>query len=144
MKQAFQNQRIVTGLVAGLVGALAGCAGTADAPRFARAMATESFPVTIVAVDGLPTAAGAATMEPGLRKLTVQMPHVAGFREGEVRTFELDVKACTKYWLVAQRDARSTASYDVKVDHEQRIYNCSASGNKAVPLDAPPQPKLPA
>jgi hypothetical protein len=140
MNQTNHVRRAGAGLVASVLLALAACGTTtADAPRFARAVASEAFPVTIVAVDGLPTASGAATMEPGLRKLTVQMPQVAGFREGDLRTIELDVKACTKYWLVAQRDAGGAATYDVKVEHEQRVYNCSAVGSKsAVPLDAPP------
>ncbi len=96
-----------------------------DVARF-QGTGVEAFAVSIVAVDGAPTtAAGASTMEPGMRKVTVAMPAAAGFKAGEQRTIDLDVKACTKYWLVATRDARVSQQYEIKVDHEQRVYTCT-------------------
>ena len=105
--------------------ALAGCGSTArDVARF-QGTAVEAFAVQIVAVDGTPVAGNGAPMEPGLRKVTVQMPAAAGFKVGDQRTIDLDVKACTKYWLVAQRDNRVGPQFDVRVDHEQRVHSCA-------------------
>ncbi len=65
-------------------------------------------------------------MAPGQRKVTVQMPAAAGFKAGETRTIDLEVKACTQYWLVATRDTRaSAAGYDIKVDYEKRDHRCA-------------------
>jgi hypothetical protein len=122
--QATRHVRASTAWLALLVAMMAGCADSArDAARFQRATAVTAFPVTIVAVDGVPMAGTA--MAPGLRKITVLMPRAAGFKDGEQRTIDLDVKACTKYWLVAMRDSRSADTFDVKVDHEQRVYTCT-------------------
>ncbi len=104
---------------------VAGCASSArDVARF-QGTGVEAFAVSIVAVDGAPMAAGASTLEPGMRKVTVAMPTAAGFKPGEQRTIDLDVKACTKYWLVAKRDARVSPQFEIKVDHEQRVYTCA-------------------
>ncbi len=105
---------------------LVGCAISAkDTARFQRPT-IDAFPVAIVAIDGAAVAGAAFAMQPGLRKVTVQMPAEAGFKTGEQRTIDLMVKACTKYWLVAMRDSRVGDQFEVKVDHEQRVYPCEA------------------
>ena len=106
---------------------LAGCAGSAvEQARFQTGVGIETHPVTIVAVDGSAVAAASATaMQPGLRKVTVQMPAAAGFKPGDTKTIDLEVKACTQYWLVATRDARAATDYEVKVDFEKRDHRCA-------------------
>jgi hypothetical protein len=122
--QATRPMRAAAALVAVSAAMLVGCADSArDTARFQRATPVTAYPVTIVAVDGVPMAGTA--MAPGLRKITVLMPRAAGFKDGEQRTIDLDVKACTKYWLVALRDSHGADTYDVKVDHEQRVYSCT-------------------
>ena len=105
----------------------AGCTTSSlDKARFQQGAAIETHPVRIVAVDGATVNEASTAMAPGLRKVTVQMPTAAGFKPGDTKTIELDVKACTQYWLVATRDARSAATdYDVKVDQEKRDYRCA-------------------
>jgi hypothetical protein len=115
--------------VAALALLLAACAASpVEQARFHSRAGIETHPVTIVAVDGAAVQAASATsasMAPGLRKVTVQMPAAAGFKPGETRTIDLDVKACTQYWLVAARDKRTGGEYDVKVDHEKRDHRCA-------------------
>ncbi len=108
---------------------LAACASSAvEEARFQSRVGIETHPVTIVAVDGAAVQAAlanSATMAPGLRKVTVQMPASAGFKAGDTKTIDLEVKACTQYWLVATRDKRAGSEYDVKVDHERRDHRCA-------------------
>jgi HAMP domain-containing protein len=115
-------------LVAAAAVVLAGCAASPlERARFDsnKGGLIETYPVQIVSVDGLSVTAPSAILAPGLRKVTVQMPAAAGFKAGEVRTIDLEVKACTRYWLVATRDARVGGDYDVKVDHEKRDHGCA-------------------
>jgi hypothetical protein len=60
------------------------------------------------------------------------MPRAAGFAENDRRTIDLEVKACTNYWLVASRDVRVSAEYEIKVDHERRVYNCQPPATPTV------------
>jgi predicted component of type VI protein secretion system len=106
---------------------LAGCTTSPlDKARFQQGPTIETHPVRIVAVDGAAVNETSSAMAPGLRKVTVLMPTAAGFKPGETKTIDLDVKACTQYWLVATRDTRTAATdYDVKVDQEKRDYRCA-------------------
>jgi hypothetical protein len=106
---------------------MAGCAASSlDKARFQQGASIETHPVRIVAVDGATVNETSTAMAAGLRKVTVQMPTAAGFKPGDTKTIDLDVKACTQYWLVATRDTRASASeYDVKVDQEKRDYRCA-------------------
>lgn len=116
---------VLTLTVAGLV---AGCATGQDAARFEQRPTVQTFPVTIVAVDGAPSSgSGASLLQPGLRKVTVQWSRPAGAAAPEQRTIDLDVKPCTRYWLVASRDAKAPdAALEVKVDHTQVDHACLA------------------
>lgn len=110
-----------------LIAGLGACASGPDAARFERPM-LQTFPVDIVAVDGAPVAGATSTlMEPGLRRVTVRLPRSLAVTDGEQRTIELAVKACTRYWLVASRDIKAPdAAVDVRVDHEQTVPACLA------------------
>ncbi len=109
--------------VAAVVLLLAACTSPQERARFQQ-VGIETYPVRIVAVDGAAVADISTPMAPGPRKVTVQMPAAAGFKTGEVRTLDLDVKPCTQYWLVATRDARSASDYELKVDYEKRDQRC--------------------
>lgn len=107
--------------------AIGGCGATAerDQARFGETRWIETHPVTIVEADGVKLEPGWTLLAPGARKLTVEMPQSAGFARGERRSFELNVKPCTRYWLVATRDARTPSPYEIRVDHEQRVQACT-------------------
>jgi hypothetical protein len=109
---------------------LGACAIGPEAARFESKPRVETYPVTIVAVDGATvTASTSAVMEPGKRRVTVQLPRAAGFKEGEHQTIDLDVRACTRYWLVGSRAVGSSAM-DVVVDHSQVVHSCLARANR--------------
>jgi hypothetical protein len=117
---------------------LGACALGPEAARFENKPRVETFAVAIVAVDGAPVASTdpSAVLEPGPRRVTVQMPRAAGFKDGEQRTIDLDVKACTRYWLVASRVVGSAAT-DVVVDHAQTVYSCAARAGRASSASLP-------
>jgi hypothetical protein len=86
----------------------------------------DTYPVVISQVDGKsPMLSGPAQVEPGLRKLVVQGPATATSRYGQTREFALDVKSCTRYYLVAQKANALSNAFEVKVDHEEPIGGCT-------------------
>src|SRR5690242_847950 len=52
----------------------------------------DTYPVTIVRVDGKDTTLRPVLVDPGLRRITVQGPHGGAYRLGEEREFSLDVR----------------------------------------------------
>ncbi len=123
-----RNQMAVLAVMVSAV--LAGCAPTAlERARFQQGTVIETYPVTIVSVDGAAVSSASTVMAPGPRKVTVQMPSAAGFKAGDVRTIDLEVKSCTRYWLVATRDSRAATDYEVKVDYEKRDHNCARTAS---------------
>jgi hypothetical protein len=109
---------------------LGACAVGPEAARFENKPRVETYPVTIVAVDGATvTAATSAVLEPGKRRVTVQLPRAAGFKDGEHQTIDLDVRSCTRYWLVGSRTA-GTEAMNVVVDHSQVVHSCLARATR--------------
>src|ERR1043165_4570480 len=76
----------------------------------------DTYPVTIVRVDGKDTTLRPVLVDPGLRRITVQGPHGGAYRLREEREFSLDLRPCTRYYLVAVRDNRLDSDFTVKVD----------------------------
>ena len=84
----------------------------------------DTYPVTVTRVDDRDYALLPVYIEPGSHQVTVQGPPTGGFPRGETRTFTLDVKACTRYYLVAQKPNRLSQDFAVKVDHEEPVPGC--------------------
>jgi hypothetical protein len=99
-----------------------------DGSRYDRA-AVDTYPVSIAKVDGESFLRGPVFVEPGLRKITVQGPPTVTDRYGEVREFDLDVKPCTYYYLVAVKRSPLANDFSVKVDHETPITQCKATAS---------------
>jgi hypothetical protein len=110
--------------------ALAGCTTPYSqlyGTRYYRAP-IDTYPVTVVAVDGSHYLRQPVQVEPGTRRVTVQGPPTAAQRPAPEKTITLDVKPCTRYYLVAQKSNRLTSDFDVKIDYEEPIPGCRVSG----------------
>ena len=70
----------------------------------------------------------AVQVSPGLHRVTVESRSHAGFRGGEVRSFELKVEPCRRYYVNAQFANRASAGYEPVVDEVETIGGCSAEG----------------
>jgi len=85
----------------------------------------DTYPVTIVRVDGKSTSLRPVLVDPGLRRITVQGPPGGATRLGEEREFALEVRPCMRYYLVAVRDNKLDADFTVKVDYEEPVGGCT-------------------
>ena len=80
----------------------------------------DTYPVIIAAVDGRSTTVTPKFVEPGLRRLVLQgPPGGAGF--GAVETFMLEVRPCTRYYIVAVKANPLDTNFTPKVDFEQPL-----------------------
>jgi len=85
----------------------------------------DTYPVSINEVDGRSYLGRAPVLvDPGLRKIVVQGPPTAVNLQ-ETRAIELDVKPCTRYYLVALKSNRLDNDFTVKVDHEEPVAGCT-------------------
>jgi hypothetical protein len=136
--------------------ALSGCAhqweSTLDGNMYTR-VHINRFPVSITAVDGEYSAITPRRVDAGERRLIVDAPPVAGFREPVRKEFTFKVEKCVRYWLAAQRATALTQDFELVIDHAEPIGGCMPYGvpqEKSVViadrLEAPrpiPKPKRP-
>ena len=110
--------------------ALAACASTdyhysqLYGTRYNRAP-IDTYPVTIVRVDGKDTLQRPVLVDPGLRKIAVQGPPGAASHLGEEREISLDVRPCTRYYLVAVRPNRLSSDFEVRIDYQEPVGGCT-------------------
>ena len=110
--------------------ALAACASTdyhysqIYGTRYYRAP-IDTYPVTIVRVDGKDTALKPVLVDPGVRKITVQGPPGGALHLGEERDISLQVAPCTRYYLVAVKANRLASDFAVRVDYQEPVGGCT-------------------
>ena len=110
--------------------ALAACASTdyhysqIYGNRYNRAP-IDTYDVIIIRVDGQDTLIRPALVDPGMRKIVVQGPPSGASRLGEQREIALDVRPCTRYYLVAVKPNRLSLDFDVRVDYEEPVGGCT-------------------
>ncbi|HEV7576761.1 MAG TPA: hypothetical protein VGO85_12020 [Caldimonas sp.] len=85
----------------------------------------DTYPVTIVRVDGKDTLMRPALVDPGLRKVVVQGPPGAANHLGQEREISLDVRPCTRYYLVAVRPNKLASDFDVRIDYQEPVGGCT-------------------
>ena len=85
----------------------------------------DTYDVTIVRVDGKDTLLRPVLVDPGVRKVVVQGPPGGASRLGEEREIALDVRPCTRYYLVAVKPNRLSLDFDVRVDYEEPVGGCT-------------------
>jgi hypothetical protein len=85
----------------------------------------DTYPVTINQVDGRSYLGNAPVLvDPGARTIVVQGPPAFVNLE-ETRTVALDVRPCTRYYLVAVKQNRLDNDFTVKVDYEEPLAGCT-------------------
>jgi hypothetical protein len=103
------------------VAALQGCATSTATSQLVgeRYFVTQidTYPVLIASVDGSSSTISPKFVEPGLRRLVLQGPP-GGAGYGAVEPFTLDVKPCTRYYIVAVKANPLDTNFTPKVDFE--------------------------
>jgi hypothetical protein len=77
----------------------------------------DTYPVLIAAVDGQSWTITPKLVEPGMRRLVLQGPP-GGAGVSAVESFMLDVKPCTRYYVVAVKANRLDTQFTPRVDYE--------------------------
>ena len=115
---------------------LAGCASSnyhysqIDGRRYFKTN-IDTYAVLISRIDGeSPSTRPPALVDPGVRTIEVQGPPTITNTAGELRNFTLDVKPCTRYYLVAVKAARLDNDFTVRVDYEEPVPGCTPPPSK--------------
>ena len=115
---------------AAAIALLAGCASTdyhysqISGQRHFRTP-IDTYAVSIVRIDGKDNTFRPATVDPGLRQITVQGPPGGARGIGEERTIALDVVPCTRYYLVAVKQNPLVSDFSVRVDYQEPVAGCT-------------------
>jgi hypothetical protein len=117
---------------AALIGvvALAACASTdyhysqLYGKRYYRAP-IDTYPVSIVRVDGHDTLTRPVLVDPGVRKVVVQGPPGGTGGIGAEREISLNVSPCTRYYLVAVKENRLASDFAVRVEYQEPVGGCT-------------------
>src|SRR4051812_15543654 len=104
--------------------ALAGCVGGGYSQlvgtRYYR-VPIDTYPVSIHRVDGEDWLRQPVLVDPGPHRITVQGPPGGTGAPGLERDILLDVRPCTRYYLVAVRPNRLASEFTVRVDEEEPL-----------------------
>ena len=65
-----------------------------------------------------------AVVAPGKRKVTLDVPPRKGFNQATQHTFEIEAKACTRYYVAAKLDSPTTQDWTPVVRSEEAIGEC--------------------
>jgi hypothetical protein len=83
------------------------------------------LPVIVNRIDGETALSdNKAVVAPGKRQVTIDVPPRKGFRQATQHTFEVDARACTRYFVAAKLDTRTTQDWTPVVRSEERIGEC--------------------
>ena len=118
-----RNARIVA--LAGV--ALALLQGCATTPSFSQLVGEryfvtnlDTYPLLIAAVDGSSSTISPKFVEPGVRQLVLQGPSgAAGIPP--VLNYTLDVKPCTRYYIVAVKASPLDNNFTPRIDYEMPL-----------------------
>jgi hypothetical protein len=85
----------------------------------------DTYPVSINRVDGQsPLIDPQVRIDPGIRTIQVQGPPTIT-NPGEFRSTVLDVRPCTRYYLVAVKASRLDNDFSVRIDYEEPVTGCT-------------------
>jgi hypothetical protein len=124
------TNKLTAAVAAALALALGGCASTDY--HYSQIVGTryfktniDTYPVTINEVDGRSYLANMPVLvDPGLRQVVVQGPPTFVNLQ-ETRTIALDVKPCTRYYLVAVKANQLDNDFTVRIDFEEPVAGCT-------------------
>lgn len=80
----------------------------------------DTYPLDIASVDGSSSTVTPKFVEPGVRRLVLRGPP-GGAGVSAVESFTLDVKPCTRYYLVAVKANPLDTQFTPRVDFEQPL-----------------------
>ena len=81
----------------------------------------DTYPLIVASVDGRSTPVHQRIwVEPGRRDIVVEDP-LQPDRARATKHLMLDVRPCTRYYLVAVKDTRRSSDYEVKVDYAEPL-----------------------
>jgi hypothetical protein len=83
------------------------------------------LPVLINRIDDLTVYDKHGTTPPGKHQVTVDLHGRKGFPATQM-TFELDTKACTRYYIAAKLKTRTTQEWEPIVRMEEPLTDCAA------------------
>ena len=83
----------------------------------------DTHPVKILSVDGRSTLLSTQYVQPGLRSLVLQGPP-GGAGLSALRTFDLEVKPCMRYYIVAVKTSPLDSDFTPQVDFAQPLAGC--------------------
>jgi len=83
----------------------------------------DTYPVTILSVDGRSSTLSTQYVEPGLRKLVLQGPP-GGSGVSALVGFDLEVKPCARYYVVAVKASPLDSAFTPQVDFVQPLAGC--------------------
>jgi len=89
----------------------------------------DTYPVSIIRVDGKDNVFKPALVDPGLRQVTVQGPPGGAGGIGEQRTLALEVAPCTRYYLVAVKANKLDSDFNVRIDYQEPVPGCTPPGS---------------
>jgi hypothetical protein len=107
--------------------ALAGCStpySQITGERYFRAP-HDTYPLKVVAVDGVYPSVEPVLVDPGLRQVTVRALPTSAQAIGARKTVPMEIKPCTLYYLVAVKETELAPDFTVRVDHELPVAGCS-------------------
>ena len=85
----------------------------------------DTYSISTLRVDGRSTILHPTPVDPGRRMILVQGPPDGVSLEGRQREIAIDVKPCTRYYLVAVKTTRLSSDFDVRVDYEEPVGGCT-------------------
>jgi hypothetical protein len=80
----------------------------------------DTYPVFIASVDGSSSTVTPQLVEPGMRRLLLRGPP-GGAGVSAVEIFMLDIKPCTRYYIVAVKADPLDTAFTPRVDFEQPL-----------------------
>jgi hypothetical protein len=110
--------------------ALTGCATVSGPAEVSGDIAARTDMVVssaiILEVDGKPIDKKVANLQSGLRNVKIMALPTSGFRGGETREVQLNLKACTRYFLAVKRKNSQMMDWEPAVIKEEPIAGCEA------------------
>ena len=117
-------------LLASLLVATSALAGQYDQPysiiatEYKRAADPLERKLIMNRVDGENSRNNEFVVSPGPHKVTVDLPPRKGFSQATQVTFDLNTKACTRYYVVAKLKTQVTQEWTPVVKYEEPIGEC--------------------
>ena len=120
--------RRMPNLMLGVILALPGCAAYPENASYLygeryHVAKINTYPTRITQIDGRSTLnrQNPIPVEPGRHLLTLVTAPAAGFGVPEYRDFELEIEACRRYYIVAERDNRLLQNWRPVIDYVTRL-----------------------